>query len=149
MTTPFESATLNLKLFELRREPVLREARQWFIAEFHPETYADVVATVGGPRNASFRMVLGYWDMAASMVTSGAIDADAFRAAHSEIFGTFAKIQPFLGEMRAAMGEAFFCKHLEAVVMGAADAQAIMDRRRARLRAMWAKRAERAERAGV
>ena len=41
-------------------------------------------------------MVLGYWDMAASLVTTGAIDADAFRAAHTEVFGTFSKIQPFL-----------------------------------------------------
>jgi hypothetical protein len=149
MPTPFESATLNLKLFELRREPVLREARQWFIAEFHPETYAEVVATVSGPRNPSFRMVIGYWDMAASMVTSGAIDGDAFRAAHGEIFGTFSKIQPFLAEMRATMGEPAFCRHLEEVALGAPDAQGIIDRRRARLRAMWAKRAEQAARAEV
>lgn len=140
MATPFESATLNLKLFELRREPVLREARQWFIAEFHPDTYADVVATVGSARNASFRMVIGYWDMAASMVTSGAIDADAFRAAHSEIFGTFAKVQPFVEEMRKTLGEPFFCQHLEKVVLGAPDALGIMERRRARLRAMWERR---------
>ncbi len=137
MATAFESATLNLKLFELRRESVLREARHWFITEFHPETYADVVATVSGPRNASFRMVIGYWDMAASMVTSGAIDADSFRAAHGEIFGTFCKLQPFLNEIRTAMHEPMFCKHLEEVAMGAPDAQGIIDRRRARLRAMW------------
>ena len=139
MPTPFESATLNLKLFELRRDPVLREARQWFIAEFHPESYADIVAAVTSARNASFRMVLGYWEMAASMVTTGAIDADAFRAAHSEIFGTFAKIQPFLDEMRQKMSEPQFCQHLEAVVLGSPDALAIMERRRARLRAMWAR----------
>jgi hypothetical protein len=46
-------------------------------------------------------MVLGYWDMAASLVSTGAIDADAFRAAHGEIFATFSKIQPFLAELRA------------------------------------------------
>jgi hypothetical protein len=137
MSTPFESATLNLKLFDLRREPVLREARQWFIAEFHPDSYADVVATVSSARNASFRMVIGYWEMAASMVTSGAIDADSFRAAHGEIFGAFTKIQPFLEEMRKAMSEPSFCEHLEKVVLGAPDAQGILDRRRARLRAMW------------
>ena len=140
MPTPFESATLNLKLFDLRREPVLREARQWFIAEFHPQSYADVVATVGGPRNPSFRMVIGYWDMAASMVTSGAIDGDAFRAAHGEIFGAFSKIQPFLAEMRTTMSEPTFCQHFEAVAMGGSDAQGIIDRRRARLRAMWERR---------
>jgi hypothetical protein len=32
MPTPFENAQLNLKLFDLRREPALREARDWFTA---------------------------------------------------------------------------------------------------------------------
>ena len=135
MATPFESATLNLKLFELRREAVLREAREWFLRDFNPETFADVVEIVSGERNASFRMVLGYWDMAASLVTAGAIDADAFRAAHSEVFGTFSKIRPFLAEMRTVSGELDFCKHVEAVVLGAADGEAILARRRAALRA--------------
>jgi hypothetical protein len=141
MPTPFESAQLNLKLFELRREPVLREAREWFLREFNPESFAEVVATVTGERNASFRMVLGYWDMAASLVTTGAIDGDAFRAAHGEIFGAFSKIHPFLLEMRTASGELEFCKHIEAVVMGARDGEAILARRRESLRAA-AKRAK-------
>lgn len=136
MSTPFESAQLNLKLFELRREPVLREARAWFTGQFNPESFAEALATARSERNASFRMVLGYWDMAASLVTSGAIDADAFFAAHSEIFGTFCKIQPFLGEFRAAMSEPDFCKHLESVVMAAPDAEKILIRRRERLRAV-------------
>jgi hypothetical protein len=135
MPTPFESAQLNLQLFELRREPVLREARAWFLLEFNPETLADVGAVLAGERNASFRMVLGYWDMAASLVTADAIDADAFRAAHGEMFGTFCKVQPFLAELRAVSGEADFCRHLEAVVMGAPDAGAILTRRRKALRA--------------
>jgi hypothetical protein len=135
MPTPFESATLNLRLFEIRREPVLREAREWFLRDFNPETFAEVVEVVSGDRNASFRMVLGYWDMAASLVTTGAIDADAFRAAHTEVFGTFSKIQPFLAELRAASGEPDFCKHVEAVVLGAADGEAILARRRAAIRA--------------
>jgi hypothetical protein len=134
MPTPFESAQLNLKLFELRREPVLREARVWFVSEFNPESLAELMTLAGGERNASFRMVLGYWDMAASLVTSGAIDADAFLAAHSEIFGTFSKIQPFLAEFRTARGAPGFCKHLEAVVMAAPDAEKILTRVREMLR---------------
>ena len=102
MPTPFESAQLNLKLFDLRREPVLREARDWFLREFNPESFADLDALASGDRNASFRMVLGYWDMAASLVTTGAIDADAFRAAHGEIFATFCKIDLYLAELRTA-----------------------------------------------
>jgi hypothetical protein len=80
MPTPFESAQLNLKLFDLRREAVLREARDWFLVEFNPDSFAELVTIASGQRNAAFRMVLGYWDMAASLVTAGAIDADAFRA---------------------------------------------------------------------
>jgi hypothetical protein len=105
MPTPFESAQLNLQLFELRREPVLREARRWFVLEFHPETFAEFAAIVRGQKNAQFRMVIGYWDMAASLVTTGAIDGDAFRAAHGEIFAAFSKVHPFLAELRAASGE--------------------------------------------
>jgi hypothetical protein len=136
MPTPYESARLNLELFALRREPVLREARDWFLMKFNPENMDEMIAAVRGERNGSFRMVLGYWDMAASLVTAGAIDADAFRAAHGEIFGAFSKIAPFLSEMRAMSGEPEFCKHMEAVVMGAPDAEAILKRRREGLRAV-------------
>ena len=135
MPTPFESATLNLKLFELRREAVLREAREWFLRDFNPETFTELVGIVSGERNASFRMVLGYWDMAASFVTTGAIDADAFRAAHSEVFATFGKIHPFLAELRTVSGETDFCKHLEEVVLGAPDGRAIVERRVTAIRA--------------
>src|SRR5689334_12341739 len=145
MPTPFESAQLNLQLFDLRREPVLREARAWFLVGFHPESFADLVAAVSGERNAWFRMVLGYWDMAASMVTSGAIDGDAFRAAHGEVFATFAKIQPYIDELRAASGEREFCVHLERVVMGAPDAEAILVRRREAIRAAARARAAAAQ----
>src|SRR5439155_572124 len=124
MPTPFESAQLNLHLFDLRRELVLREARAWFINEFNPESLAELAALVSGERNASFRMVIGYWEMAASLVTTGAVDADAFRTAHGEIFATFGKIQPFLAELRTASGEPELCKHMEAVVLGAPDGDA-------------------------
>ena len=145
MPTPFESATLNLQLFDLRREVVLREARMWFLADFNPETFDEVVRILGGDRNASFRMVLGYWDMAASLVTTGAIDADAFRAAHGEVFATFSKIEPFLNELRSASGERGFCAHLEAVVMGEPGAPAILERRRNAIRAASQARARKRE----
>jgi hypothetical protein len=135
MPTPFESALLNLKLFDLRREAVLREARDWFLFEFNPESFTELVTALSGERNASIRMVIGYWDMAASLVTSGAIDGDAFRAAHGEIFGTFSKIQPFLAELRAASGEPDICKHIEEVIFADPTAEAKLARRREALRA--------------
>jgi hypothetical protein len=129
MPTPFESGLLNLQLFELRREPVLREARSWFLGEFNPQSFSELITLASGDRNPSFRMVLSYWEMAASLVVTGAIDGDAFRAAHGEIFATFGKIQPFLEELRTATGEPGTCKHMEAVVMADPDARAILTRR--------------------
>jgi hypothetical protein len=140
MPTPFESAQLNLKLYELRRDPVLRQARDWFLLEFHPQSMDDLMAEVAGPHNTWIRMVLSYWEMAASLVTTGAIDADSFLAAHGEIFGTFSKIQPFLAEMRASRNEPRMAENLEKVVMAAPDAEAILTRRREALRAFYAQR---------
>ncbi len=147
MPTPFESAQLNLKLFDLRREPLLREARDWFIRDFNPESFAELATLAGGKRNASFRMVLSYWNMAASLVTTGAVDGDAFRAAHGEIFATFSKIYPYLAELRVASGEPDFCKDMETVVLAESDAEMILERRRNALRAAAAHDSESAQKA--
>lgn len=132
MSTPYESARLILQLFEMRREPVLRDARQWFVKEFNPSTFEDVV-TAATTRNDAFRMVVGYWEMAASLVTAGAIDGEMFRAGNNEIFAAFAKIEPFLAELRAATGDPAFARHMEAVVRELPDAAA----RLALLRQQW------------
>ncbi|MEO6486388.1 MAG: hypothetical protein ABIO78_00430, partial [Thermoanaerobaculia bacterium] len=71
MATPYESAQLLLQIYDIRREAVLREARQWFVRDFTPETFEEMVGIITGQRNASYRMVVGYWDMAASFVTFG------------------------------------------------------------------------------
>ena len=84
-------------------------------------------------------MVLGYWEMAASLVATGAIDSASFLAAHGEVFATFSKIQPFLGQVRQAAGEPDFAKHLEAVVLAAPEAEAVLARRRAAFRAAAAR----------
>lgn len=126
-----ETALVATRTTVLLNNPVLRDARAWFLADFSPESFAELAVLASGARNAAFRMVLGYWDMAVSLVTAGAINGEAFRAAHGEIFLTLAKIYPFLGELREAAGEPEFCRHIEAVVLGAPDAEAIMTRRRA------------------
>lgn len=135
MSTPYESARLNLQLFEMRREPVLREARAWFLADFNPDNLEELAALVSGERNASFRMVIGYWDMAASLVTSGAIDAESFLAAHGEVFLTFSKFSLLLDAIRTLSAEPDLCRHLERVVMSHPDAETILTRRRNAARA--------------
>src|SRR5437867_7455995 len=72
------AAEVLLKLYELRTEPALRQARGWFAFEFHPSTATDVLRTWLGPghESAPYRMVTSYWDMAASLVNLGAIPSE-------------------------------------------------------------------------
>ncbi len=145
MPTPFESAQLNLQLFDLRREPLLRKARDWYLLEFHPESFDAYFKEQMGEKNSWMRMVIGYWDMAASMVVQGAISQESFIAAHGEIIGTFAKVQPFLAELRGRMGPSV-CANIETVVMAIPNAGSELDARRTRLKARW--EAQQATKAG-
>ncbi|MGH9417063.1 MAG: DUF4760 domain-containing protein [Terriglobales bacterium] len=104
MGTKQEEAGLILKLYELRREAVMREARNWFGSEFHPRNAADVTAVLSGPKSAFLRMVTSYWDMAAALVLQGAIDADMFSATNGEHIFIFARLEPFLAEVRQQHG---------------------------------------------
>src|SRR5438046_3084419 len=91
MATPVESANLILKLYELRREPVMREARNFFIT-FFPNSVEDYMAGMMGPNSAHLRMVVSYWEMATSLVASGAIDAAMFEASAGEHLVVFGRI---------------------------------------------------------
>lgn len=122
----------------------MREARAWFVREFNPESFEEMMAAVAGERNGSFRMVISYWDMAASLVTTGAIDAESFRAAHGEIVATFSKVHPYLPRIRQTTGYPEFCKHMEAVVMAIPDAEATLSHRREMIRAAVKAQAEKA-----
>jgi hypothetical protein len=117
MSTPYESATLLIRLYELRREPTMREARNWFSLSFHPSTFDEVMQALMGPNSAHFRMVTSYWDMAASFVQNGAIDEQMFNDASGEFLGVFAKMEPFLADYRARSGNPQYLAHLEQIVM--------------------------------
>ena len=136
MPTPYESAQLILKLYELRREPVMREARAWFIREFNPDTIADVQAALAGPHNPHLRMVTGYWDMACSFVVHGALDRQMFLDANSEVFAAFAKVHPLLAEIRAMAPQPGYAKHIEEVVMSVPGVEERLERIRQRFRGM-------------
>jgi hypothetical protein len=136
MPTPFEAAQLNLQLFDMRREPELRRARHWFVVEFHPATAEEFFATMMTDKNAWMRMVMGYWDMAASLVTSGAIDVNSFIAAHGEILGAYCKVEPFLADLRTRINPRTLA-HVEQVVAMLPDGAEELVKRRARLKRMY------------
>src|SRR3954464_484278 len=118
------SATLMLKLYELRTEATLRQARSWFAFEFHPSSARDVLSTWLGPGHASapYRMVTTYWDMAASLVVQDAIPATMFNAGNTEHIALYAKLRPFLAEVRAATKYPDYMGNLERVVGALPDA---------------------------
>src|SRR4029450_6483960 len=131
-STPYESATLLIRLYELRREETMREARNWFAREFNPNTMDDVMGALTGPNSGHFRMVTSYWDMCASFVLNGAIDEQMFNDANGEQLGVFAKMEPFLAEYRTKSGVAGYLVHLEKVVLRRPGAQETLANFRAR-----------------
>ena len=133
-----ESAHLILKLYELRRDETMRKARDW-MARFSPETAQDIVDAVMGEHSAYYRMVMSYWDMAASFVNNGAIDEQMFTDANMEHVFYFAKIEPFLAELREMFSSPRMYAHLEQLVMQMPDAKqrlAMMRERSKRIAAM-------------
>jgi len=92
----------------------MRTARD-FMFTFDPKSFEDIQGVLMGPHSGHFRMVLGYWDMAASFVTNGAIDAKMFYDANAEYINAFGKVEPFLDPLRKLLNNPDFAKHLEQV----------------------------------
>ncbi len=141
MSQPYQSADLILKLYDLRREPKMRDARQWFIG-FNPDSVDDLLETMRGPNNANFRMVATYWDMAASLVINGAIDEQMFNDANGEHIAIFAKIEHLLAGYREKTGLPHYLKNLEQLILRMPNAKERLTATRERLRAMAAARAQ-------
>ncbi len=110
-----EEADLILKLYDLRREAVMRKAREWYFMEFNPESMADITNVMFSEQSGYLRMVMTYWDMAAALVNHGAISLDLFNETSGEYIGVFSKLQPFIEEARGMMGPQFLA-NLEKVI---------------------------------
>lgn len=118
----------------------MREARA-YVQSFDPQSVEDFTAALMGPKNGHLRMVMGYWDMAASFVVNGAIDAKMFDDANSEHWGVFARPEPFLAHFRQMLNNPRFLKNLEEVCLTAPDGPARVEATRTRMRNMAAMRA--------
>jgi L-rhamnose mutarotase len=135
----YEDADLILKLYDLRREETMRKARTW-MAGFNPESVQDIMDVATGEHNAYLRMVMTYWDMAASLVNNGAIDEKMFNDANGEHFFYYAKFEPFMEELRAKFGPQMWM-HLEQLIMRSPDAKERLAKVREMSKAMAARRA--------
>src|SRR5262249_3986951 len=99
----YDDANLCLRLFELRREEKLREARAWFGANFKASNMEDVmrIAPPGSQENAYLRMVVSYWDMAASFVTAGVLNRELFMSTQGELAFVWERVREMVPHFRA------------------------------------------------
>src|SRR5438477_12418184 len=115
-------AELVLKLYDLRREAEMRKARNWWGGEFWPESADDLIKvamTFPSQENAWLRQVGGYWEMAATLVLSGALHEELFLhpSCSGEMYFCFAKIQPFIKEFREKLNSPDAFAKVEKLVM--------------------------------
>jgi hypothetical protein len=115
-----EEAGLILKLYELRREETMRQARDWYFRDFNPQSMVDFNSAMFGAHSGHLRMVITYWDMAAPLVNDGAIRLELFNDVNGEQFGVFSKIEPLLTEIRADYS-AQFGAQLEKLIAATPD----------------------------
>jgi hypothetical protein len=125
-------AELILKLYDLRREAEMRKARHWWTTTFWPQTADDIMkisSNMGSQENNWWRQVSGYWSMAASLVEHGALDRDLFLepSFSGEMFLIFAKVKPFLKELRAKQSPTMFLM-IEGLVNSTEGSRAVLQR---------------------
>jgi hypothetical protein len=139
-------AQLILHLYDLRRESEMRKARSWWIAEFWPQSADDflkVSGAFGSQENNWLRQVAGYWSMAASFALQGALNEDLFLqpAVSGEMYFVFAKVQPFLKELREKIGDPQMFGNIEKVITGSKFGRERLKFTQKRLEMMREKRA--------
>jgi hypothetical protein len=126
-------AQVVMQLYDLRRETELRKARHWWTVEFWPQSADDFIKVANafpGQENAWLRQVGGYWDMATSLVLHGAVNEELFLqpGISGEMSFIFAKIYPFLKEIREKMNNPDLFANIEKVATGSKTARKRLER---------------------
>lgn len=134
-TTPdHHDADLLLKVYDLRREAVMRESRRAILREFWPKTWADVqaVLTAEHPLNAAYRQTATYWEMVYSMVRHGIVSPGFWLENNGEGLFLLVKVEPFLEQIRSA-GQPSAFRNAEWVAKECPEGQPLYERIRARV----------------
>jgi len=98
-----EQVNLMLRLYDIRREPRLREARDWYLTHFAPSTPDELMKLCppGSDENAFMRMVISYWEMVASIVNRGLIDEEFFFENSGEQWVVWERLKTVVPAFRA------------------------------------------------
>jgi hypothetical protein len=140
MNTKAHDALAIIELYKLRCEPLMRTARAWFVSEFAPQSGRQIVELMlsGQEQSAYYRMVASYWESTASLVNNGGVDEKLFLEANSEHVAVFAKLQPFIDEIRQTIGEPDYLEHLERLVLKVPNIEKKLANRRTLMKS-WAR----------
>jgi hypothetical protein len=128
-------ADLVLKLYDLRREPVMRESRDAINDKFWPRNAEEALAITARdhPLNAAFRQTAGYWEMVYGMARHGIIHPDFLVENNVEGLFLFARVEPYLSAFRQAGSPRSF-RNAEWVAKNCTTGQLLMETYRARIK---------------
>ena len=101
-TPDHHDADLVLRVYDMRREAVMRQSRDALAQRFWPKKYEDLkeVASQEHPLNAAWRQVAAYWELVYGMVRHGIVHPAYFLESNGEGLFLFAKIDPYLEQYR-------------------------------------------------
>jgi hypothetical protein len=138
-TPDYHDADLVLRLYDMRREAVMREARKALIAGWLPTTQAECLAITSGdhPLNAAYRQCSTYWEMAYGLVKHGIVHGDYLMESNGEGLLIFSRAEPWLAALREKSGPFAFV-NAEWVATHTERGQAVAARFRARQQAAMA-----------
>lgn len=111
----YEQAQLHLQIFEQRREARLRQARDWFFKNYHPENFSDSerIAPMGSEGGTNVMMVLSYWEQTCAFLNYGLLHEELFFETNGEFFGVYEAVKPTLAEGREKWNYKPFLTNLE------------------------------------
>jgi hypothetical protein len=110
-----EQAELQLKVYDLRREPRLRQARDWFQQNYHPRTFEEAMSLAPfGTENGNFvGMVIGYWEQTCALLNYGLLHEDLFFETNGEFFGVWESLKPAAPKFRETFADKNILANLE------------------------------------
>jgi hypothetical protein len=133
-TPDHHDAELLIKVYDLRREPVMRESRRAIFNEFWPKSWEDVQAVLasGHPLNAAYRQVGSYWEMVYSFARHGIVHPEFWIENNGEGLFLFGKVDPYLAKLREASNATAF-RNAEWLARECQDGRAVYERIKGRL----------------
>ena len=111
----FEQAQLHLQVYEMRREPRLRQARDWFFANYFANNLDEAmrIAAPGTEPGTYYMMVVSYWDQACALLDYGLLHEDLFFETSGEFFGVWERVKPIVPTAREMFRQKLFLANLE------------------------------------